>query len=619
MCGICGIFTPRGGDARDRVPDAVARMTARMVRRGPDSDGEWHDAERRVHFGFRRLAVIDPSAGGNQPMVAADRRSALVMNGEIYNFLELRRELEERGHRFRTRSDSEVLLAALTEWKDAALDRLNGMFAFAWYDADTGSLTLARDHAGIKPLYYSVHAPTGAVAFASRLDALFDAPWGRPGAIRADALLLYLRLHHLPAPYTVYEHAHQLPPGHSLTIHADGRHEMREWWRLPPDPQPDLRGEAALDALAAALERAVRRHRIADVPLGVFLSGGVDSPLVSAVAREQTGDNLEAFTIANPGWAQDEGLDAARYARALGLRQVRHDAMAEETVAAAEEVRDAQYEPFADFSIIPTLLVSRLAREHVTVALSGDGGDELFFGYERPVSLFGAARQFGWPYPVRVARYAAQRALSATRPSDVPMHRTAGDYYFSVNSRLRAADVAAIAPPLRDLPDDFRVYDSGPYRGALALANFSRSAEFHGQLQRGLKKVDMASMHHSLEVRVPLLDREVIDVSLRIDPMDALARGERKPWLRALLARHVPAEIIPLPKRGFAVPLGQWLRGPLRPVVEAALSAPAFLSIGCFDAAAVQAYWRRHLTGEIDAKWGIWTLMTLSWWLERMG
>jgi asparagine synthase (glutamine-hydrolysing) len=552
-------------------------------------------------------------------MLGADRRSALVMNGEIYNFLELRRELEQLGHRFRTHADSEVLLAALTEWKLAALDRLNGMFAFAWYDGASGALTLVRDHAGIKPLYYAVHAASGAVAFASRLDALFDAPWGRPGALRGDALHLYLRLHHLPAPYTLYEDARQLEPGHALTIHADGRHETLEWWRLPPEPQPDLRGDAALDALAAALERAVRRHRIADVPLGVFLSGGVDSPLVSAIARDQAGDQLEAFTIANPGWAQDEGLDAERYARALRLRQVRHDAIAEETEAAVDDVREAQYEPFADFSIIPTLMVSRLAREHVTVALSGDGGDELFFGYERPVSLLGAARQFGWPYPVRALRYAAQRSLSATRPSDVPMHRTAGDYYFAVNSRLRAEDLAGIAPALRDLPDDFGVYDSGPYRGALALANFSRSAEFHGQLQRGLKKVDMASMHHSLEVRVPLLDREVIDVSVRIDPLDALTRGERKPWLRALLARHVPAEIIPAPKRGFAVPLAQWLRGPLRATAEAALTSPALLGVGCFDGAAIRAYWRRHLSGEIDAKWGIWTLMTLSWWMERTG
>lgn len=619
MCGISGVYDPRGAIAPAAARDAVARMTARMTRRGPDSGGAWEDADGRAHFGFRRLAVIDPTPAGDQPMASADRRSALVMNGEIYNFRELRRELEAHGHRFRTQSDSEVLLAALTQWGHAALDRLNGMFAFAWYDAASRSLLLARDHAGIKPLYYAIHASSGAVAFASRLDAVLDAPWQRPAGIRADTLLLYLRLHHLPAPYTLYDGVHQLEPGRSVTVHADGRVEQRVWWQFPDEPTPDLRGDAALDALAGALDAAVRRHRIADVPLGVFLSGGVDSPLVSAVAREQAGEQLEAFTIANPGWAQDESADAARFARALNCRQNVREASGEEALAALSDVREAQYEPFGDFSILPTLLVSHFARERVTVALSGDGGDELFFGYERPLSLLRGAPQLAWPYPARVARYAIQRALSSTRPSDVPMHRTAGDYYFEVNSRLRREELARIAPPLTELPEDFVLYDSAKFRGSAGLANFSRRAEFGGQLQRGLKKVDMASMHHSLEVRVPLLDREVIDVSLRIDPLEALARGERKGALRSLLARHVPAGIIPTPKRGFAVPLGDWLRGALRPMAESALNSPALLGIGCFDAAGIRRYWQRHLSNEADAKWGIWTLMTLSWWLERNG
>ena len=618
MCGICGVHDPHANLPPDAVREAVARMTARMVRRGPDAEGSWHDAGRRAHFGFRRLAVIDPTAAGNQPMCGADGRSALVMNGEIYNFRELQAELEKLGHRFRTRADSEVLLAALTQWGHDALDRLNGMFAFAWFDGATRRLLLARDHAGIKPLYYATNARSGAVAFASRLDALLDAPWDRPDTLRRDALHLYLRLQHLPAPYTIYPDVHQLEPGHSLTVHADGHVEKREWWRLQTDREPDLRGAAALDAVDAALDGAVRRNRIADVPLGVFLSGGVDSPLISALARGQAGSQLEAFTIANPGWAQDEGPDAARYAAALQLHHVVREASAAEAVAAVDDVRDAQYEPFADFSILPTLLVSRLAREHVTVALSGDGGDELFFGYERPLSLHRASRQFERPFPVRALRYAALRA-AGRRPSDVSMHRSAGAYYFSVNSRLRAEDLSAIAPTLRDLPGDFALYDSGPYRGTLGLANFSRAAEFHGQLQRGLKKVDMASMHHSLEVRVPMLDREVIDVSLRVDPLEVLAGDERKVQLRRLLARRVPAEIIPASKRGFAVPLGEWLRGPLRPMADAALTSASLLGTGCFDAPAIQRYWQRHVSGATDEKWGIWTLMTLAWWLERNG
>ena len=617
MCGICGVFTADGAAAQPEFAVAVERMTQLMIRRGPDAHGTWLDPRGRARLGFRRLAVIDPSSAGNQPMLGADGLSAIVLNGEIYNFRELRTELQAHGHRFLTHSDTEVLLAALAEWGHDALLRLNGMFAFAWFDGANRTLLLARDHAGIKPLYYFVHPHGLGLAFASRYDALLKTPWGQPGDTREDALHLYLRLHHLPAPYALLENTYQLEPGHSLTVRADGQLQKRRWWGIPEDPEPDLRGAPAFDALAGALDNAVRRNRIADVPLGVFLSGGVDSPLISAIARSQAGPQLEAFTIANPGWRQDEGPDAERYARALDLRVRKHDATGEDALAAVDAVREAQYEPFADFSIIPTLLVARLARENVTVSLSGDGGDELFFGYERPGSLLRSGADFRWPWVARAAKYALLRTVSGRRPSDVIMHRSPGHYYFSVNSRLSEKDVATLAPGLGSLPEDFHLYDSPPYRDQLGLANFSRRVEFEGQLQRGLKKVDMASMHHSLEVRVPMLDREVIDVSLRIDPFDCLRDGRRKVILRDLLARYVPREIIPEPKRGFAVPLGAWLRGPLRATAEQALFSPALSGDGKFARRGVERYWQAHLSGTRDNKWGIWTLMSLSWWLER--
>ncbi|HVO31340.1 MAG TPA: asparagine synthase (glutamine-hydrolyzing), partial [bacterium] len=588
---------------------------------GPDAEGIWRSLGGEIQLAFCRLAIIDPTPAGTQPMVSADGRSALVLNGEIYNFRELRGQLESLGHRFRSRADSEVLLAALTQWGRGALDRLNGMFAFAWYDGERRTLLLARDHAGIKPLYWSRDPATGAVAFASQLDALRAAPWARAGALRQDALHLYLRLHHLPAPYTLFENCWQLPPGHTLSVHADGPPQLERWWRLPENPEPDLRGPAAADALASALDGAVQRHRIADVPLGVFLSGGVDSPLISAIAREQAGPGLQAFTIANPGWAQDEGPDAERYARALDVRFIEHRATGEEALAAVSAVREAQYEPFADFSIVPTLMVSKLARERVTVALSGDGGDELFFGYERPASLLRNAGDWRLPWLARRLKVAigSRFASFGAPPSGAIAHRSPGAYYFAVNSRFAEADVRMVAPGLAGLPEDFHLYDPPPFRDPLALANFSRRVEFEGQLQRGLKKVDMASMYHSLEVRTPMLDREVIEVSLRIDPFDNLREGQRKALLRDQLARHVPREIIPAPKRGFAVPLGDWLRGSLRSTAEAALSSPALFATGLFDRRGVERYWHRHLSGARDEKWGIWTLMSLAWWLERNG
>ena len=591
-------------------------MADRMARRGPDDEGFWSDPEGRLQLGFRRLAILDLTPAGHQPMVSADGRSVLMLNGEIYNFQELGKELESAGVVFRSRSDTEVLLEGLNLWGPDAISKLNGMFAFAWYRIPERQLVLARDHAGIKPLYYFAPADGSGLAFASQFDVLLRTPWGEPGKVRPDVLRLYLRLHHIPPPYGLLENTYQLPPGHFLSLRPDQPIEKRAWWTLPRDPQPDLEEDRALELLAEALDRAVRRQRISDVPLGVFLSGGVDSPLVTAVARRQTDSGLKAFTIGSPGWAQDESADASAYGRRLDVDFRLHPVSGDEALATIADVQKAQHEPFADFSILPTLLVSRFAREEVTVSLSGDGGDELFFGYERPASLLRSGALFQFPRPVRLALWGAGRLGVGPRRSDAVVARDPGDYYFGVNTRLKDEDLRTLAPDLAGLPGDFDLYDFRGYRGTRDLANYSRYVEFYGQLQRGLKKVDMASMHHSLEVRVPLLDREVVDLSLRIDPGACLKNGTRKAPLRALLARSVPADSIPRPKRGFAVPLGDWLRGPLIPIVEETLfSGRDLYPEGVFDLAAVREYWEGQKRGE-NRKWGLWTLLSLQWWAQ---
>jgi asparagine synthase (glutamine-hydrolysing) len=525
--------------------------------------------------------------------------------------------LEYLGVRFRSQTDTEVLLEALNQWGVAAISRLNGMFAFAWYDIAQRTLVLARDHAGIKPLYYYLHPGGQGVAFASQFDALLQTPWGEPGPVRLDVLRLYLRLHHIPPPYALLENTYQLEPGHYLVVRPDRTIEKQCWWCLTSAGSPYLRGAEAHEALAAALDGAVRRQRIADVPLGTFLSGGVDSPLVTAIARCQAGSNLKAFTIGNPGWAQDESAAAVAYAAQLDLDHHLHATSGAEALDTIEEVIAAQHEPFADFSVVPTLLISKLARREVTVALSGDGGDELFFGYERPLSLLRNGSDFRWPWPVRMGLYAAGKYRLGPRRSDVIVARSPGDYYFEVNCRIKDADLRRFAPELPALPADFNLYASEPYRGSAQLADYSRRVEFYGQLQRGLKKIDMASMYHSLEVRVPLLDREVIDLSLRIDPFDCMRNGTRKALLRDLLARYVPPEVIPKAKLGFAVPLGAWLRGPLRPLVEATLFEGELFPSGVFNRQALRQYWEEHLSGRRDRKWGLWTLLTLQWWARE--
>lgn len=595
-------------------------MAALLARRGPDDEGMWRDPAGHLTLGFRRLAVMDPSPAGRQPMVAGSGRSVLVFNGELYNFRELGRELESRGVAFRSRSDAEVVLEALDHWGADAVARFNGMFALAWYATRERRLLLARDHAGVKPLYGYLDPGGRGLAFASQYNALFHAPWGPPDEVRPEVLRLYLHLHHIPPPFGLHRHTFQVEPGQVVEATPAGEVSKRYWWRMPAAPRPELAGAEAARFLSGTLADAVARQLVADVPVGVFLSGGVDSPLVAALARRQVGGELEAFTVGSSGWWQDEAEDARRYVALLGgIRHHVADTVQEDVMTCLEDVRAAQHEPFADFSILPTLMVSSWARRRVTVALSGDGGDELFFGYERPLSLLRNGSDFRWPLAIRKALYGLGKLGLARPRSGAVVARDPGEYYLMVNSRLRPAEVQRLAPGLPWLPEEFDVYRWPQEEPTFqSLANFSRYAEFHGQLQRGLKKVDMASMHHSLEVRVPLLDREVVELALRIDPMTCLAGGQRKAILRELLAAQVGPEAIPTVKRGFSVPLGEWLKGPLRTAVEGALFDGPLYPDGAFDRQALWSYWQEHRSGQRSHKWGLWTVLSLQWWATKV-
>ncbi len=617
MCGIAGLLDFSGVLPPKQRMESVSRMSASMVRRGPDDDGVWKDAETSVCLAFRRLAVLDVTQAGHQPMLTADGRHVLVFNGEIYNHDFLRRELTSLGHAFRSRTDTEVLLAALVQWGVDVLPRLNGMFAFAWYDRVNRRLTLARDHAGIKPLYVLLHPDRSAMAFASRYDALALCPWSM-GAVREDVMHLYLRLHHIPAPFAMHANALQLQPGTCLTFEGDGRMQERRWWSIEDAGEVHVSRPEVMAAVDASLHAAVERQLAADVPVGVYLSGGVDSALVTAYSTRHFPSQLDAFTISTKGWWQDEGPDARRYAQALGVAHHMLESTDVNLTTLVEEAFEAQYEPFGDFSMLPTLLISAHARRHVTVALSGDGGDELFFGYERPMSLLRDAGLFRLPRLLRAVPYLAGKYGLARRRSGAVLSRTPADYYYNVNCRISAEDACRLVPGATAPPSDFRLYDDGGVRSWDGLARYSRRVEFEGQLQRGLKKVDMASMHHSLEVRVPLLDREVITAALQLDPADAMQDGRRKSVLVDLLGRMVDPAIIPPQKRGFAVPLGEWLRGSLRPLVEDVIARPSSQYPSFIEPEAVRSMMRAHLLGTQDHKWGIWTVLSLLEWCRRV-
>jgi asparagine synthase (glutamine-hydrolysing) len=614
MCGLAGAFAFADA-ATDELVTPVRAMSELIVRRGPDDHGIWTDG-RRCALGFRRLSILDLSPTGHQPMVTPDGRYALIFNGEIYNYRDLRADLLATGDTLRSTGDAETLLHLLARKGPVALESLEGMFALALYDAQQRLLYLARDHAGIKPLYYA-KTPKG-IVFGSQYDQLLEHPWMQGTRFSNAGRAMYLRFGFLPAAYGLHDGARQVDAGECLEVRESGKLVRHRFFAPSTWEQPTLRGEAALDAFDAAFSRAVRRHLIADVPVGVLLSGGIDSPLVAAEARSQHGEGLKAFTIAMTDPELDETEDASAYAAELGLDHYVETATPDSGLSMIDDVVSACTEPTADHSIFPTLMVSRLAKSHVKVVLSGDGGDELFWGYP---SRFGSAiehaRYMTWPKPARAAAIVARRTLGVgTATRDVLRFSTVGSFYRKKHTLLDERTLATIFPQLPEVPDDFNDFDFDgvdPDR----VAQWVRWNEFRFHLARVLAKVDRASMFHSLEVRVPLLDRKVIEVAWRTDWRSCLSLDKR---VGKRVLRHAVARRLRHPtagKRGFTVPMHRWLAGPLAPLVrEYLLEARELVGLEVSRHQLAMMY-RRLIEGDSTVAWGLWSLLSLAMWSRR--
>lgn len=608
MCGLVGQFTFAPSQSAASERETLRALTARGTRRGPDGEGFWSD-EAHCTLGFRRLAIVDLSGAAAQPMSTPDGRHTLVYNGMLYNFVELRRELSAAGVSFRSNGDSEVVLNALALWGAAALQRFNGMFALACYDRVERRLLLARDHAGMKPLFL-LRSPRG-VVFASQFDQILAHPWARGRGLSRDGMGLYLRLGYIPAPWAAVEGAAAVEAGTWVEFGSAGE-RLGRFFELPLWRQPDLRGEDADEAVSEALHGAVKRHLRADVPVGAFLSGGIDSPLVAALASEEATEPLPAFTIGTAGDVHDESADAARYARALGAVHHVEQLTADGAFAMLDDVVGACSEPLGDYSIFPTLAVARLARRHVGVALTGDGGDEMFCGYTGRFAAIlgklsaadnGSGASWNW------------QRLIAVAANDRHWPHSIGDLHRM--SHCNGSDLwwRRAFPQLPEWPDEFRLFEfsgTDPDR----TAQWLRWNEYSGYLCSLLAKVDRGSMYHSLEVRMPLLDREVISTALRIDWRTCLdpARRIGKLPLRRLLARRVPG--VTLAKHGFTVALGDWLRGPLQPVLVQELRGRVALAGLALDPAVVGECIDRHLAGG-DETFKLWKLLSLALWERR--
>ena len=638
MCGFVGFLDTDTRMANHALADLVGRMADALRARGPDDAGTWTDAEAGIALGFRRLAILDLSAAGHQPMVSADGRFVLVFNGEVYNFAALRAELVSRGVVFRGGSDTEVVVEACAYWGFLpTLRRLNGMFAIALWDRAKRTLSLARDRLGIKPLYLARMGSTW--LFASQPAAFVPHPAWSPRLDRG-ALKAFFRFNYVPAPATIWRNVEKLMPGGWAIVHDGGAITRGQYWSLRDEAaRPRLRlpdARIAADELEALLTDAVRGQMVADVPIGAFLSGGVDSSTVVALMQAVAGDQkVRTFTIGFPVRAYDESVAAAAVARHLGTEHTQMIVTPDDAMAVIPYLADVYDEPFADASQIPTYLVSRLTRQSVTVALSGDGGDEGFAGYNRYDALPHWQKLSGIPLGMRSLAARAVHALAprhwdrlfgsfGVRTPQVgdKLHKaahiaTAGSveelYRRLVSQWQSPGDIVRDAPDLPHPADDPDLAAAIP-DPVQRLQYLDFATYLPDDI---LTKVDRASMAVGLEARVPLLDHRVVEFALRIPGALKRRDGRGKYLLRQVLYRHVPRNLVDRPKSGFAIPIGAWLRGPLRDWAEELLDPRVLRTDGLLDPATIQAAWREHLSGARNLQYQLWGVLMFQAWRRR--
>ena len=653
MCGITGFITAGSPFSSVEMERVLATMTDTIIHRGPDDGGSWSDAEAGVWLGHRRLAIVDLSPAGHQPMQSASGRYMIAFNGEIYNHLSLRQVLETAGQSpsWRGHSDTETLLAGFDAWGvQGTVERAVGMFAFAVWDRQNSTLTLGRDRLGEKPLYYGWQGQGNAAVFlfGSELKALRAHP-AFESNINRGSLSLQLRHNYIPAPHSIYEGIAKLLPGSLLTVSLQQR-EPKVWtyWSGAKVAQSGVANifmgsdDQAIDDLETLLMDAVRKQIMADVPLGAFLSGGVDSSVIVALMQAQSSQPVKTFTIGFNEESYNEAVHAKAVAKHLGTDHTELYVTDEQVRAVIPLLATLYDEPFSDSSQIPTFLVSKLARQHVTVSLSGDAGDELFCGYNRYQMTENLWRKLATvPMPLRKL---AARGVTSISPQT--WNRLAG----ALSGVMpRSARIANVGDKL--------------HKGAGVLSSQSANTLYHGLVSHWLDpasvvigghepptlltenlpslnglddvqrmmaldmltylpddiltKVDRAAMGVSLETRVPFLDHRVVEFAWSLPQSMKLRDGKTKWALRQVLYRHVPKALIERPKMGFGVPIDNWLRGPLREWAEGLLSEARLKHEGFFNPAPIRRKWAEHLSGQHNWQHHLWDVLMFQAWLDK--
>ncbi len=635
MCGFAGFHA-----SRDFPADAAAvlrKMGDRLQHRGPDDAGYWVDPVLKTALAFRRLSILDLSELGHQPMLSADGRFVLALNGEIYNHQALRKRLEQAGHHFRSHSDTEVLLAGISAWGlEATLKECVGMFAIALIDVRQRSLQLARDRMGEKPLYYGWSE--GHFFFGSEPKAFRPHPNFVPRVDRR-ALTLYVRYGYVPSPYCILAGFHKLMPGHILTLPLDGsaapgKETSRAYWSVPiPQPDDSLRTspEECANRLEELLRDAIRMQMLADVPVGAFLSGGIDSSTVVSLMQAQATTPARTFTIGFPDADLDESGYAEKIAKHLGTEHTTLRLENAELQELALQIPSVYCEPFADDSQVPTLALARLARRQVTVALSGDGGDELFLGYGRYRNSLERWQQLQRHPEIRTAFKSWNGAVSALLPwlSESPRKRRWRSTVARVENQWLPPSLPALYRHRISLFKSPELYLSEPqsaqefFDEAAQMPALQENISWLSYLDLNtylpddlLVKVDRAAMAVSLETRMPMLDHRVIEFAAQV-PQELKLRGGRTKWpLRQVLEKRVPPELTERRKMGFNTPMGRWLRGPLREWAENLLAPDRLRREGFFQADELQRLWREHQQGGRERGLMLWGVLVFQAWHE---
>jgi asparagine synthase (glutamine-hydrolysing) len=638
MCGIAGLLDISGTGDRGEFESSARAMADAICYRGPDGSGVWTDEKAGVAFSHRRLAIIDLTPAGAQPMMSADGRWVISYNGEVYNAEAIAAGPQMVGLARRGTSDTEVILESLARrGLDRTLDNLNGMFAMALWDRATRTLHLVRDRLGVKPLFYT--QKRSAFYFASELKSFAAA--GLVFDIDPASVASFLRFAYVPAPFAIYRDVRKVLPGEVISIGPDGQIRRRKYWDLRavaavglanPFTGSDAEAEASLNALLAD---AVSAQMSSDVPLGAFLSGGIDSSTVVALMVAARRGAVRTFSIGFPDFGYDESVHARAVARHLGTIHEELTVTAADALAVVPQLADMYDEPFADSSQIPTHAISKMTRAHVTVALSGDGGDELFGGYNRYSLAEGPLRRLTrLPLPIRRAAAAmlnavpecaaeilariVPRTLRPAQPADklkklAEVLMLDGD---AVYRRLvsQCPDPAALTHGLTEHPIDL------PWPTTVRREDFLERMQLFDTAtylpDDILQKVDRASMAVSLEVRPPLLDHRVVEFAWTLPRHLRVRAGESKWLLRCVLNRHVPRKLVERPKMGFGVPLASWLRGPLRDWAEDLLDLQ-HLGGGILDAYAVRQLWSDHVDGGRNWAYALWTILMFEAWHRR--